>query len=346
LKEILMVRVLIVDDSALVRTILSRALDSDPEIEVVGTAPDPFVARDKIKQLNPDVITLDIEMPRMDGITFLKNLMRLRPMPVVMVSTLTQHGADATLKALALGAVDYVGKPTADISEKLSEYAEELITKVKSAATSRPRTLRVEPAPRIERFTPAASGGRLVIMGASTGGTQAVREVLEVLPATAPPIVIAQHIPSSFSKPFAERLNQHSAMTVCEAEDGMRIKPGHAYIAPGDRHLGVGRSGLEWVCQVHDGKSVNRHRPSVDVLFLTAAKHVGKNGIGVLLTGMGDDGARGLKALHDAGAQTMVQDEATSVVWGMPGSAVRLGASDQVLPLGDIPQALLSLASV
>ncbi|MFP4208645.1 MAG: chemotaxis response regulator protein-glutamate methylesterase [Wenzhouxiangella sp.] len=338
-----MVRVLIVDDSALVRTILTRVLDSDPEIEVVGTAPDPFVARDKIKQLNPDVITLDIEMPRMDGITFLKNLMRLRPMPVVMVSTLTQHGADATLKALALGAVDYVGKPQADVGEKLGEYAEELIEKVKSAASSRPRTLRVTPPPRIERFTPATR--RLVVMGASTGGTQAVREILEVLPASAPPIVIAQHIPASFSKPFAERLDQHSAMTVCEAEDGMRIKPGHAYIAPGDRHLGVGRSGLEWVCQVHDGKRVNRHRPSVDVLFLTAARHVGKHAIGVLLTGMGDDGARGLKAVRDAGAQTLVQDEATSVVWGMPGAAVRLGASDQVLPLGDIAQALLALAA-
>ncbi|MFW5815938.1 MAG: protein-glutamate methylesterase/protein-glutamine glutaminase [Wenzhouxiangella sp.] len=338
-----MVRVLIVDDSALVRTILTKVLDSDPEIEVVGSAPDPFVARDKIKLLNPDVITLDIEMPRMDGITFLKNLMRLRPMPVVMVSTLTQHGADETLKALALGAVDYVGKPQADIGETLGEYAQELIEKVKSAASSRPRTLRAAPAPRIERFTP--SRRRLVVMGASTGGTQAVREILEVLPATAPPMVIAQHIPASFSQPFAERLDQHSAMTVCEAEDGMRIQPGHAYIAPGDRHLGVGRSGLEWVCQVHDGKRVNRHRPSVDVLFLTAARHVGKHAIGVLLTGMGDDGARGLKALHEAGAETLVQDEATSVVWGMPGAAVRLGASDQVLPLGEIPQALLALAA-
>ncbi len=340
-----MVRVLIVDDSALVRRILTQALDSDPEIEVVGTAPDPFVARDKIKQLNPDVITLDIEMPRMDGITFLKNLMRLRPMPVVMVSTLTQHGADSTLKALALGAVDYVGKPQADISEKLGEYAEELVTKVKSAANSKPRGLRVEPPARIERFAPATVGRRLVVLGASTGGTQAVREVLEVLPASAPPIVIAQHIPSAFSKPFADRLNQHTAITVCEAEDGMRIQHGHAYIAPGDRHLGVGRSGPDWVCQIHEGKRVSRHRPSVDVLFLTAARHVGKNAIGVLLTGMGDDGAKGLKAMHDAGASTMAQDEATSVVWGMPGAAVRLGAADQVLPLGEIPQALLSLAS-
>ena len=338
-----MTRVLIVDDSALVRTILTRVLDSDPDIEVVGTAPDPFVAREKIKQLNPDVLTLDIEMPRMDGITFLKNLMRLRPMPVVMVSTLTQHGADSTLKALALGAVDYVGKPQSDIGDKLGEYAEELIEKVKSAASSRPRTLRAEPPPRIERYSP--SSRRLVLMGASTGGTQAVREILEVLPADAPPIVIAQHIPASFSQPFAERLDRNSAMTVCEAEDGMRIQAGHAYIAPGDRHLGVGRSGMEWVCQVHDGKRVNRHRPSVDVLFLTAARHVAKNAIGILLTGMGDDGARGLKALHDAGASTMVQDEATSVVWGMPGAAVRLGACDQVLALGDIPRALLSLAS-
>lgn len=338
-----MIRVLIIDDSALARNVLTQVLDSDPEIEVIGTAPDPFIARDKIKRLNPDVLTLDIEMPKMDGITFLQNLMRLRPMPVVMVSTLTQHGADATLRALALGAVDYVGKPQANIGERLSDYAEELIHKVKAAAKARPRVQAAAPAPRIERFAPGRS--RLVLIGASTGGTQAVREVLEVLPATAPPIVVAQHIPAAFSKPFAERLDKQCAVRVVEAEDGQRIQPGHVYIAPGDRHLGVGRSGADWICRVHDGKRVNRHRPSVDVLFHTAATHVGRHAIGVLLTGMGDDGARGLKALRDAGADTMAQNEATSVVWGMPGSAVRLGATDTILPLTEIADAILKLSA-
>ena len=338
-----MIRVLIVDDSALVRNVLTQVLSSDPEIEVVGTAPDPFIARDKIKRLNPDVLTLDIEMPKMDGITFLQNLMRLRPMPVVMVSTLTQHGADATLRALAIGAVDYVGKPQANIGERLGDYAEELINKVKSAASSRPRTLAAAPPTRIERFAPGRS--RLVLIGASTGGTQAVREILEVLPPSAPPIVVAQHIPSSFSKPFAERLDRQCAVHVVEAEDGARILPGHVYIAPGDRHLGVGRSGADWICRVHDGKRVNRHRPSVDVLFHTAATHAGRSAIGVLLTGMGDDGARGLKAMHDAGAETLVQDEATSVVWGMPGSAVRLGATERIVALDKIAEEILKLAA-
>ena len=338
-----MIRVLIVDDSALVRNVLTQVLGSDPEIEVIGTAPDPLIARDKIKRLNPDVLTLDIEMPKMDGITFLQNLMRLRPMPVVMVSTLTQHGADATLRALAIGAVDYVGKPQANLGETLGDYAEELIRKVKAAARARPRGQAVAPAPRIERFAPGRS--RLVLIGASTGGTQAVREVLEVLPATAPPIVVAQHIPAAFSKPFAERLDKQCAVRVVEAEDGQRIQTGHVYIAPGDRHLGVGRSGANWICRVHDGKRVNRHRPSVDVLFHTAATHVGRHAIGVLLTGMGDDGARGLKALRDAGADTIAQDEASSVVWGMPGSAVRLGATDTVLSLTDIAGAILNLSA-
>lgn len=338
-----MIRVLIVDDSALVRNVLTQVLGSDPGIEVVGTAPDPIIAREKIKRLNPDVLTLDIEMPKMDGITFLHNLMRLRPMPVVMVSTLTQHGADATLRALAIGAVDYVGKPQASIGETLGSYAEELIQKVKAAASARPRVQTGAAAPRIERFAPGRS--RLVLIGASTGGTQAVREVLEILPATAPPIVVAQHIPASFSKTFAERLDRQCAVRVVEAEDGQKIQPGHVFIAPGDRHLGVGRSGSDWICRVHDGQRVNRHRPSVDVLFHTAATHVGQSAIGVLLTGMGDDGARGLKALRDAGADTMVQDEATSVVWGMPGSAVRLGATDSVLPLHDIAGAILKLSA-
>ena len=338
-----MIRVLIIDDSALVRNVLSQILGNDPDIEVVGTAPDPFIAREKIKRLNPDVLTLDIEMPKMDGITFLQNLMRLRPMPVVMVSTLTQHGADATLRALAIGAVDYVGKPQANVGESLGDYAEELVAKVKAAATSRPRQQAASAPVRIERFAPGRS--RLVLIGASTGGTQAVREILEVLPASAPPVLVAQHIPASFSQPFAERLDRQCAVRVLEAEDGQRVLPGHVFIAPGDRHLGVGRSGADWICRVHDGKRVNRHRPSVDVLFHTAAKHLGHSVIAVLLTGMGDDGARGLKALRDAGAETMVQDEASSVVWGMPGSAVRLGATDRILPLDQIAAEILKLSA-
>ncbi len=352
------IKVLVIDDSALVRKLLTAMLSRSPEIEVVGAASDPYAAREKIKKLNPDVITLDVEMPRMDGITFLENLMRLRPMPVVMVSSLTQRGADVTLRALELGAVDFVAKPRIDIAGTLADYEEELIAKVKVAAGARvmPRsptraheaderrsTSAVVPVLNVRSMLRTTE--RIIAIGASTGGTEAIREVLQEMPPDAPAIVISQHIPAAFSKPFAERMNRSSAMAVCEAQDGQQILPGHAYIAPGDRHLVVERDGARYLCRLSSGPHVNRHRPSVDVMFRSVAQNVGPNAVGVLLTGMGDDGARGLKEMLEAGAGTIAQDEATSVVWGMPGSAVRMGAALHVLPLPHIAAQVLELVA-
>ncbi|GAB3049138.1 protein-glutamate methylesterase/protein-glutamine glutaminase [Stenotrophomonas tumulicola] len=349
-------RVLVVDDSAVVRQILSEILASDPGIEVVGTAADPLLARDKIKRLAPDVITLDVEMPRMDGLAFLENLMRLHPLPVVMISSLTERGADTTLQALALGAVDFVSKPKLDVSRGLQAYADEIIEKVKAAARSRVRALvRVPVAPKLTLApqAPAASRSsqfrttdRLIALGASAGGTEALRVVLEGLPADAPAVVMTQHLPATFSGAFAERLDRHSAMAVREASDGEAVLPGHAYLPPGGRHLRVIRDGARWRCRVDDGPAVNRHKPAVDVLFQSVALSAGANAIGVILTGMGDDGARGLLQLRQAGAPTLVQDEATSVVWGMPGAAMKLGAADETVPLEKIAERLLALARV
>jgi two-component system chemotaxis response regulator CheB len=346
------IRVLIIDDSSLVRQLLSELLSADPELQVVGVAPDPMVAREKIKQLNPDVLTLDVEMPRMDGLTFLENLMRLHPMPVVMVSTLTERGAEVTLQALELGAVDFVTKPKLDVVKGLNAYAEELCAKVKSAARSRvrgtgllrsggpvPPPVKAKGGPRMFRTT-----DRLIAIGASTGGTEAIKAVLERMPPDAPAIVITQHIPAAFSGPFAARMDRCSAMSVCEAQDGQAILPGHAYIAPGGQHLLVRRDGARYVCKLNEEEPVNRHRPSVDVLFRSVAEHAGPNAVGVILTGMGDDGARGLKLMRDAGARTLAQDEATSVVWGMPGAAWRIGAAEQLLPLDRISDETLTLA--
>ena len=342
------IKVLVVDDSALVRQLLTELLGSDPAIEVVGSAGDPFMARDKIKQLNPDVLTLDVEMPRMDGLKFLENIMRLRPMPVVMVSSLTQQGAQTTLSALELGAVDFVAKPTLGVAQGLESSAEELIEKVKIAAISKPQQRRE---PSASQRTAASNGriryettDRLVAIGASTGGTEAVRNVLSQLSADAPGIVIAQHIPEAFSASFAERLNNASALAVCEAEDGQEIRPGHAYVAPGDDHLLVVRSGARWKCRLQRSPPVNRHRPSVDVLFESVASHCGHNACGIVLTGMGEDGARGLKRMREEGAYTLVQDESSSVVWGMPGAAWKLDAACQQRRLSEIPQAIEEFA--
>jgi two-component system, chemotaxis family, protein-glutamate methylesterase/glutaminase len=356
------IRVLIIDDSALVRQLLSEILSADPAIEVVGTAQDPLIARDRIKQLNPDVLTLDIEMPRMDGITFLRNLMRLRPMPVVMVSTLTEAGADVTLQALELGAVDFVSKPKIDVAHRLREYSEEIIAKVKMAAVARVRPLEreveapaaksLQPPPKLsadavigQRQPPVGfrTTERLIAIGASTGGTEAIREVLQEMPPDAPAIVITQHIPEAFSRPFAERMNRVSQITVFEAADGQQIIPGHAYIAPGHSHLLVERSGARFICRLSDGPPVNRHRPAVDVLFRSVAQNLGANAIGVILTGMGDDGARGLLEMKEAGCPTIAQDEKSSVVWGMPGEAVKRGAADEILPLDRIAARLLRI---
>jgi two-component system chemotaxis response regulator CheB len=350
------VRVLVVDDSALVRKLLSTMLSCDPAIEVIGTAADPLIARDKIKQLNPDVLTLDVEMPRMDGLTFLENLMRLRPMPVVMVSSLTEQGAEVTLRALELGAVDFFTKPSSDLASSFAAGAEEICAKVKAAARTRPRqrtTVRkLEVAPRLSadavlplsQSAGTRGGSPIIAIGASTGGTEAIRVVLEAMPPDAPPIVITQHIPAAFSGPFANRMDHCSAMRVCEARDGQPIQQGHVYIAPGSQHLLVMWDGAKHVCRLHDGPAVNRHKPSVDVLFRSMAASAGAATVAALLTGMGDDGARGLAELHQAGAATLVQDEDSSVVWGMPGAAWKLGAAREMLPLDQIAARLLKLA--
>ena len=354
-------KVLIVDDSALVRRILTELLSADPEVEVVGAASDAYMARDKIKALNPDVITLDVEMPKMDGVTFLRNLMRLRPMPVVMVSSLTEHGAEITLDALAVGAVDYLPKPKIDLAATLGDYAEELCTKIKAAARARVRRYSADaPAANLSQVPPRYSADailpksspprqfrttdRIIAIGASTGGTEAIREVLVQLPADTPGIVITQHIPKAFSTPFAKRMNACCQMTVYEAEDGQQVLPGHVYIAPGDRHLLLVRDGARYVCKLDDGQPVNRHKPSVDVLFRSVAQQAGRNAIGVILTGMGKDGAEGLKEMREAGSPTIAQDEATSVVWGMPREAVAIGAAVHVMGLHEIPGKLRALA--
>jgi two-component system chemotaxis response regulator CheB len=339
------IRVLVVDDSALMRKLLCELLGADLELEVLGAAADPFQARDMIKLLEPDVLTLDVEMPRMDGLTFLRNLMRLHPMPVVMVSSLTERNAEVTLSALALGAFDFVTKPKLDLTRGLADYADEIIGKVKAAATS-PRRAHVR---RQATSPPRALGAirmtdQVIAIGASTGGTEAIAELLGKLPADAPGVVIVQHIPAEFSGRFAERLDQCCAMSVREARDDDPVIVGHAYVAPGNRHLRIVRSGARWKCKLGDEPAVSGHRPSVDLLFESVAAHAGQNAIGVLLTGMGADGARGLAAIRTAGAPTIAQDRETSVVWGMPGEAVKRGAASEVMPLASIAGRVVELA--
>ncbi len=350
-----MIKVLIVDDSALIRQMLTAILEVDPEIEVVGAAYDPYMAREKIKKLNPDVITLDVEMPKMDGVTFLRNLMRLRPLPVLMVSSLTDKGADITLQALEAGAVDFFTKPKVDLANTFGDYGEEIREKLKVVAGANIRQIisRPPPAAAAEKRVPdkhttdavlEKSRGRrhfqttdqVVAIGASTGGTEAIREILQSLPPNTPGVVIVQHIPAAFSRPFAERMNTVSAMSVMEAEDGQQIIPGHVYIAPGDQHLMVVRDGARYICRLNDGALVNRHKPSVDVLFRSMAENVGPNGVGVILTGMGGDGATGLREMHDVHARTIAQDERSSVVWGMPGEAIKAGGVEQVVALESV----------
>jgi two-component system chemotaxis response regulator CheB len=355
------IKVLVVDDSALMRKLLSEILASDPHIEVVGTAPDAYIARDKIKSLNPDVLTLDVEMPRMDGLSFLRNLMRLRPMPVVMCSTLTQAGAETALDALALGAVDVVGKPTAEATHGILHSAQEIIAKVKMAAGVKVRATSERAAaaylPQIVEASRDAgavlakrpmaklssSTDHIIAIGASTGGTEAIKELLTHLSPDLPGVVIAQHIPKAFSGPFSARMNACSPLTVCEARDGDAILPGHVYIAPGDEHLLVERAGRGFRCRLDPGPLVNRHRPAVDVLFRSVAQTAGHHSIGVLLTGMGRDGAEGLKEMLEAGAATIAQDEQSSVVWGMPGAAWKIGAAQALYPLSEIAGQIMTL---
>jgi len=340
------VRVLIVDDSATMRRLVSGLLEADPLIEVVGTAADPYIARDKIKKLAPDVLTLDVEMPRMDGVSFLRNLMRLRPMPVVMVSSLTEQGAGVTLDALAAGAVDFVAKPRVDVEGGLEAYGVELRTKIHNAASTPVARLAetVAHPPRgnlSELLDPRRNARRVLAIGASTGGTEAIRQVLSVLPAGCPPVVIAQHIPAAFSTAFAERLDRYSALSVQEAGTDQPLLPGQAWVAPGGRQLRVYRNGSGWRCRTTTESSENGHKPSVDIMFESMAEHVGRDGSAALLTGMGSDGARGMLRVRDAGGFTVAQDQPSSVVWGMPRAAVSLGAAREVVPLDHIAERLI-----
>ena len=342
-------RVLIVDDSALIRNLFTELLSADPDIDVIGTAHDPYDAREKIKQLNPDVITLDVEMPKMDGISFLEKIMTLRPMPVVMVSSLTQKGAETTLRALEIGAVDYISKPaTQQTRNSLSALKDDLIIKVKTAAGARVRSNQHTSAnhnvdeSKILSFTPtSAANRRLIAIGSSTGGVEALREVITVLPQNSPPIVITQHMPETFTASFAARLNKICALTVQEARDSQKIAPGNVYIAPGGKHFEVVTRGNDYVCKISDGPLVSGHRPSVDVLFRSVKNAVGNLAIGVLLTGMGKDGAAGLLEMKNSGAFTIGQNEATCVVYGMPKAAKTINAVMTELPLGKIPEEML-----
>ena len=345
---------IVVDDSALVRSLLSEIINRQRDVECIGTANDPLVAREMIRELNPDVITLDVEMPRMDGIDFLGRLMRLRPMPVVMISTLTERGAEVTMKALELGAVDFVAKPRVGLASGLNELASQIVEKIRVAAVAQVRR-----APAREATSGAGAAGaaaaapasallgrlsteKLICIGASTGGTEAIKEVLVHMPADSPAIVITQHMPPGFTTSFAARLNGLCQITVKEAANGERILPGHAYIAPGGTQFRVARSGANYVAVVDDGPAVNRHKPSVEVLFKSAAAVVGRNAFGIMLTGMGNDGAAAMREMKDAGSYNYVQDEASCIVFGMPREAIAHGAADEVLPLGQIAPALIA----
>ncbi|MGB0682178.1 MAG: protein-glutamate methylesterase/protein-glutamine glutaminase [Magnetovibrionaceae bacterium] len=337
------IRVAVVDDSALMRRMISSLLASDPAIEVVGTAMDPYQAREMIKKENPDVLTLDVEMPRMDGLSFLEKIMRLRPMPVVMVSTLTQKDAEVTLQALEIGAVDFVAKPTIDVQQGLEEKKDELISKVKAAARARvtQHKKRAEGPKRLTMGPGFKSTEKIIAIGASTGGVEALKVVLQSLPADVPAILITQHMPGSFTNSFANRLDGLCAMNVSEAEDGVRVLPGHAYIAKGGMHLELVRSGGNYHCRLTDAPLVSGHKPSVDVLFHSVAKEAGQNAVGVILTGMGRDGAEGLKAMRDAGAPTFGQDEASSLVYGMPRVAKELGGVAKEVSLSQVAKEVI-----
>jgi two-component system chemotaxis response regulator CheB len=349
------IRVLTVDDSALMRQVLATLLSKDPEIEVVGSAPDPYIAREKIKSLNPDVITLDVEMPKMDGLTFLEKLMRGHPMPVVMVSSLTEAGCQTTLRALELGAVDFITKPKIDLREGMEEVAQDLISKVKAAAQAKVRSKggggRGEAEPQASRVLSLTSSSMIkttdtiIAIGASTGGTEAVKEVLMALPPNTPPVLITQHMPERFTKTWADRMNTLCCISVKEAEDGDSVLPGHALVAPGSYHMTLVRSGARYSVRINQDPPVNRHRPSVDVLFDSVAQYAGANTIGVILTGMGGDGAKGMLSMKRAGAYTIAQDEASCVVFGMPKEAIKLGGVDKVLPLSEIPAAIVAYVS-
>lgn len=347
------IKVLIIDDSALMRALISEMISAQEDMKVVGVAEDPYIAREKIKQLNPDVLTLDVEMPRMDGITFLKNLMRLHPMPVIMISTATEAGAEITLEALRIGAYDFITKPKVEGGKGIVDYEEELIVKIRAAAQGniselerRSETAKSAPlraAQRLPDYNPR--GGQWIAIGASTGGTEAIKEVLQGLPANCPPVVISQHIPPHFSGSFAARMNSLCAMAVHEAQENQKILPGNVYIAPGDKHLKFKRVAEGYAVALDEGERVNRHKPSVEVMFDSIRDLGLTRTVAVMLTGMGSDGAHALLRLKEMGCHTIVQDEKTSVVWGMPGAAFQMGAHCEVKPLSQIARRVLELTN-
>lgn len=350
------IKVLIVDDSAVVRQVLSTRLAQDSDIEVIGVASDPIFAMDKMTKRWPDVIVLDVEMPRMDGITFLRKIMAEQPTAVLICSTLTEKGAETTLLAMSAGAVGIVTKPKIGLKQYLQDASCDLVNAVKAAARANPRRLaltpelpKIQPKLSADAVISAGTGAmaqttdNVVAIGTSTGGTQALEVVLRALPRVCPGIVVVQHMPEKFTEAFAQRLDGLCDMEVREASNGDRVRPGLVLIAPGGRHMLLKRSGAQYHVEIVDGPPVSRHRPSVDVLFRSVAKFAGRNALGIIMTGMGDDGARGLKEMHDAGAWTLAQDEETCVVYGMPKEAAKLGAVDRTLPLSDIPAAIMHI---
>ncbi len=343
------IRVLVVDDSAVMRAVLTEIINQAPDMEVVGTAPDAAVARQKVKETSPDVLTLDVEMPNMNGLEFLDKVMRLRPMPVIMISSQTAQGSETTLQALELGAVDYVAKPRGSLAGLPVSYAQEIHEKIRAAHGARLKVLRTAPAePATAAARPATAaatsawGDRIVCIGASTGGTEAIKEVLCRLPANMPGIVMVQHMPEMFTASFARRLDSLARVRVKEAEQGERILPGHAYLAPGHSHLEIRRSGTGYVCELLQTPPYNRHRPAVDVLFNSAAQHARGSAVAALLTGMGKDGAQGMLAMRRAGAWTIGQDQESCVVYGMPREAAQIGACCEVAPLNQVAERIVA----
>lgn len=335
--------VVIVDDSALIRNMLTDILNSDPSIQVLGAAADPYQARELIKETNPDVITLDVEMPKMDGLTFLDKIMRLRPTPVIMISSLTQKGADATLRALEMGALDYVAKPQIGLQSGIEALAGEIITKVKSASKANLSMVKRKPVQNSQAHSSIKyrTTEKIIAIGASTGGVEALSYILAEMPADCPAIAIAQHMPKNFTSSFAKRLNDQVLPSVAEAKHNARLLPGHVYIAPGDQHLVIAKSGADYICKLEDGPLVSGHKPSVDQMFYSVARAVGNNAIGVILTGMGKDGADGLLQMRNAGAKTLGQDEASSTIYGMPGVAQEIGAVEKQVSLSNMSTNIL-----